>query len=317
MPAGTYPLGSAEGEADERPAQPAWTLPQGFRIAWAPVTNAEYQCFIDAGGYDDEAWWAPQGAAALAWFKGELVDEASITYWRERVTALRDDFDTALQRYFPNATEAAVEADLRRYAGWTAQETEDNLNAQFGAQRFSQPREWDAPAFYHSRQPVVGVCAWEAQAYCLWLSAASGQAVRLPTEAEWEAAARGPRGLAWPWGPDAPDAHRLNAYDSHLRRSSPVGVFPLADQAGADGAAPLADLAGNVWEWCASAYSHTLEPQVMHRPVGTDEAPDQPRAVRGGAWLSLPRHCRAGYRYWFHPPDRSGSLGFRVVICPI
>ena len=320
VPAGTYTLGDVHSpQADERPAA-LFALKEPLAMAWAPVTNAEFQCFIQAGGYSDERWWVPQGAAALAWFKGELVDQAGIDYWRERITALREDFETAVQQYFSNATptELAEDGTLRGYAKWTAQELDENLQAQFGASRRTSPAFVDDPAFNHPLQPVVGVSAFEAQAYVLWLSASSGRLMRLPTEAEWECAARGPLGEPWPWGADEPQAHRYNGYEAHLRRSSPVGVFPLADRPAATAkGSPLVDLSGNVLEWCASAYTSTPSPQGMHQAVGTDETASALRAVRGGAWNYTSINCRAGYRLGNHPSNRSVNLGFRVVSCPI
>ncbi|MDZ7812232.1 MAG: SUMF1/EgtB/PvdO family nonheme iron enzyme [Ideonella sp.] len=318
--AGPYTLGDDHSpEADERPAI-AFALKEPLAMAWAPVTNAEFDYFIQAGGYADERWWAPQGATALAWCKGELVDQSNIDFWSERITALRADFDAAVKRYFPNATRAELDAkgSLRRYARWTAAETDEKLLAQFGAQRKTLPSFWDDPAFNHPLQPVVGVSVFEAQAYLLWLSVASGRPLRLPTEAEWECAARGPLAQPWPWGLDAPTDHRYNGYESHLRRSSPVGVFPLSDRpARALGAAPLVDLTGNVWEWCASAYTPQPSALTLHRAVGSDEAASALRAVRGGAWNGTSQRCRAGYRGRNHPTDRGNDLGFRVVSCPI
>ena len=137
---------------------------------------------------------------------------------------------------------------------------------------------------------MVGVSFWEAEAFCTW---AGG---RLPTEEEWEAAARGPSGLVYPWG-DAWQDGVCNTREAVLGVTSPVGLFPRARQA----ERAIDDLAGNVWEWCASPYY----------PKSKD-SPDA-RVLRGGSWDSLRGFARSTYRYWYTPNDRGNFIGFRVV----
>jgi len=313
LPAGRYPLGDDEAEFPwERPAS-AFELRQPLRLAWAPVTNAEFRCFIEARGYEEERWWREQGETALRWWRGELVNEERMNWWRERLAALREDFDAGVARYFPSATEAHREGDLREYAAWSEQEAEGNLLHSFGAKKHRRPEFWEDARFNAPTQPVVGVSWFEAQAYCRWLGAVTGQPghYRLPTEAEWEAAARGRAGRRWPWGADALGPQDFNADPAHLRRTSPVGVFPLANTP--DG---LADMAGNVWEWTASRYTDAIEPASMHTALGPDEdGGSAPRAVRGGGWNGPASLARAGYRSRDEPDDRGGSSGFRVVVC--
>ena len=131
---------------------------------------------------------------------------------------------------------------------------------------------------------ILGVSFWEAEAFCAW---AGG---RLPTEGEWEAAARGPKGLSYPWG-DAWQDGICNTSEAELGVTSPVGLFPRARQA--DRA--IDDLAGNVWEWCASLY-------------GKDS-----RVLRGGTWGYSQNGARSADRYSNYPYDRNYYLGFRVV----
>jgi formylglycine-generating enzyme required for sulfatase activity len=146
-------------------------------------------------------------------------------------------------------------------------------------------RRWNTP-----NQPVVGVSFWEAEAFCAW---AGG---RLPTEEEWEAAARGPKGLVYPWG-DAWQDGICNTFEARLGVTSPVGLFPRSRQA--DGA--IDDLAGNVFEWCASPYY----------PKSKD-SPDA-RVLRGGSWFDDRDGARSAYRFWFDPNTRLITIGFRVV----
>ena len=116
--------------------------------------------------------------------------------------------------------------------------------------RCSEPRFWHDAAFNNPSQPVVGVCWYEAMAYATWLAAVTGQPYRLPTEPEWEWAARR-GGRPFPWG-NGWDADRLNSLEGEDRvmRTTPVGVYP-------HGATPdgIHDLAGNVWEWTATRYA--------------------------------------------------------------
>lgn len=309
LPAGRYPLGDDEAEfAWERPANTF-----ELRLAWAPVTYAEFRCFMEAGGYEAERWWREQGDTALRWWRGEWVNEERITTWRKLLAALREDFDAAVARYFPGTTEAHREGDLRRYAAWSEQEAEDNLQHSFGAKKHRRPAFWEDARFNAPTQPVVGVSWFEAQAYCRWLGAVTGQPgrYRLPTEAEWEAAARGTAGRRWPWGADALGPQDFNADPAHLRRTNPVGVFPLANTP--DG---LVDMAGNVWEWTASRYTDAIEPASMHTALGPGaDGGSAPRAVRGGCWNDPASGARAGYRGGGVPDDRFSGLGFRVVVC--
>jgi formylglycine-generating enzyme required for sulfatase activity len=149
-----------------------------------------------------------------------------------------------------------------------------------------QGRRWNAP-----NQPVVGVCFWEAEAFCAW---AGG---RLPTEEEWEAAARGPKGLTYPWGNDWQDGI-CNTREAGLGVTSPVGLFPGARQA----VLGIEDLAGNVWEWCDSFFYPAVKEVVSHA-----------RVVRGGSWDFNLDDARAACRSRNSPFSRYGLIGFRVV----
>ncbi|HEY1432425.1 MAG TPA: SUMF1/EgtB/PvdO family nonheme iron enzyme [Stellaceae bacterium] len=154
--------------------------------------------------------------------------------------------------------------------------------------RYWHDRRWNAP-----NQPVVGVSFWEAEAFCAW---AGG---RLPTEEEWEAAARGPRGLVYPWG-DGWQHGICATSEAGLGATSPVGLFPRARQA--DRA--IDDLAGNVWEWCASLYD----------PKSKDSPDD--RVLRGGSWNNVRDFAPSARREDFDPRERFYIVGFRVVRCP-
>jgi formylglycine-generating enzyme required for sulfatase activity len=171
--------------------------------------------------------------------------------------------------------------------------------------RQTQPALWNDDAFNNSAQPVVGVCWHEARAYCAWLSAQTGQHFRLPMEAEWEAAARGKQGRRYAYGDDF-DATRCNTFETHIRRTTPIGVFP-----GGETPEGLIDMSGNVWEWTSSLY----KPYRYNASDGREEliTGDDRRVVRGGSWSGDQDVARAAYRLRRLPVNRNDYLGFRVV----
>ncbi|WP_141508656.1 formylglycine-generating enzyme family protein, partial [Candidatus Chloroploca asiatica] len=118
------------------------------------------------------------------------------------------------------------------------------------------PRWWNDSTWNGAQHPVVGVSWFEAVAYCRWLSAQTGHAFRLPTEAEWEKAARGLDGRIWPWG-NAWETGRCNSNEAGHKRTTSVGQYPT----GASSYGVL-DMAGNVWEWCATRYDKSYSYQM-------------------------------------------------------
>jgi len=173
------------------------------------------------------------------------------------------------------------------------------------------PRYWDNADLNRSTQPVVGISWYQAVAYCVWLTAklrgvrsiSADQEVRLPTEAEWERAARGPhpRPLSpigrweneYPWG-GVFDPARANTAESKLNQTSPVHQYP-------HGATPESvwDLAGNVWEWTAQINKDGSVP------------------IRGGSAWNEAKHATASSRLRNLPLNRLSSRGFRCVVVPI
>jgi formylglycine-generating enzyme required for sulfatase activity len=179
-----------------------------------------------------------------------------------------------------------------------------------------------------SSQPVTSVSWSEALAYCEWLTAKLREShdmpaplriflgdgkdpsggVTLPSEAQWEKAARGADGRVYPWG-NSPDPNRANYDATGVDAVSVVGCFP-------GGASPsgVEDLSGNVLEWTRS-----IEKKYPYRPKDGREDVSKsgaPRVVRGGAFGDIDWVVRAACRHWAPPGVRRRILGFRVVVAP-
>lgn len=169
-----------------------------------------------------------------------------------------------------------------------------------------EPRFWHDRKWNGSNFPVVGISWYEASAFAEWLSSKTGNEYRLPTEAEWEKAARGSNGLLFPWGNKFYKS-KCNSADSGLDRTSPVGIFPEDES-------PYGcqDMAGNVLEWCSDWYAkdYYLNSQDIN-PKGTKSGIY--RICRGGSWQSGAVECRTVQRSCKRPSFRSEFVGFRLA----
>ncbi|MCA1561374.1 MAG: formylglycine-generating enzyme family protein [Acidobacteria bacterium] len=251
IPAGEFPMGCDEAEADERPSRSVHV--DEFLIAVQPVTQAEYARFVHETGH-----------RVPAIYELPVVVTAG---GRERERAFR-------------AT--------------------------------GQPYVWSdsAPPADRLDHPVTLVRWDDAVAYCAWLSTASGRTLRLPTEAEWEKAARGGLERKWyPWGDRLErdlanfltDPSMKAAHGTSTCRTYPPNAYGLFD------------VIGNVWEWVQDWY----DPSYYH--TGPDRNPTGPpkghlRVLRGGSWLVADvRMLSCSHRHKVPPDTYSYGIGFRVA----
>jgi formylglycine-generating enzyme required for sulfatase activity len=236
IPAGDFLMGEG-GEQHEL------FLPD-YQVGKYPVTNSEYERFIDAGGYRDKHWWTE--------------------------------------------------------AGWL----------EIG-QKQNQPRFWHDARFDDPNQPVIGLSWYECVAYCRWLSAETDRLYRLPTEAEWEKAARGGDGRLYPWGNEF-DPGRLNGRgpgDRQVCASTPVGLYPT-------GVSPfgLFDCVGNVWEWCATRWKKPFPYDAEHDEWQADYLQGQNlRVLRGGSWYYKQDVTSCTHRFKFQSFGWNDRGGCRLV----
>jgi formylglycine-generating enzyme len=189
--------------------------------------------------------------------------------------------------------------------------------AQFlAATQHRKPLHWSDPHFSNLRQPVVAPSWFDAVSYCEWLSGLTQRRFRLPTEAEWEYAARG--GLEqkpFPWGDEPPES--LANYAVRWKTGpEPVGC---AEQNGYG----LCDIAANVHEWCVdwfdtNYYSVAPErnpqgPVESGSPAGAKQSAPARRASRGGSWRHFTKVSRCAARSSIPPEFQYADYGFRVA----
>ncbi len=216
-------------------------------------------------------------------------------------------------RAFVEATDYKTTAETAGTAwAWTGDEWADMDGA-----------DWRHPlgpgSSAQDNEPVTQVSWDDAVAFCEWASKVTGRAVRLPTEAEWEKAARGTDGRRFPWGNGAPANGMLNFADRNLSEDwsdqsvddgyeliAPVGSFPR-------GASPYGalDMAGNVWEWTSSRHG----PYPYRADDGREDlSVADSRVVRGGGFYNPVDLVRTVNRSWYYHDHRGGSIGFRVCL---
>jgi len=272
---GEFTMGDDEGRYD-KPAHPV-RITQDFWMGRYTVTNREYRKFMDDRGYQKRRFWSNEGWAWL-----QLKDEKFDQWYADAKEKYQDLYFANAKWYKPGA----------------------------------QPTFWDDADFNADDQPVVGISWFEASAYCKWLSESMSQTsgadllVFLPSEAQWEWAARGSVNRKYPWGAEFPTEEFAN-FDGDLGKTSPVGSH-------AKGATPtgLDDMAGNVWEWCRDNWSSDIYKQRkdgVPDPVN-DQGDAAEQVLRGGAWLNVADFLRASVRSWNLVWRRNFDIGFRCCL---
>lgn len=274
IPAGAFTLGHEEEKDNQQ--RKNFRIGEPFYIARMLTTVAQYSRFVDGKGYQADAdLWGAQG---MEWRTGAFDSKNESKAYKDHLAKRTPDLRT-------------------------------------------KPWDWDAQLANVSR-PVTGISWFEARAYARWLSGQlretleerglNGYQVMLPTEPQWERAARaknltGTHEGRWPWGDEAKSApQRANIQASGIDDVSPVGVF-------APSAIGLYDMAGNVREWMDNRYESFPSETIVR--VERDATPGgERRSLRGGSWFDLPEDASCSSRLRLLPDDSNYFIGLRVVL---
>ena len=177
------------------------------------------------------------------------------------------------------------------------------------------PQGWDNGQYPPEKgdHPMVYVSWEDAQAYCQWLSAKTKKEYRLPSEAQWEKAARGLDGRIYPWGEQF-DKANANTREADIGYTSAVGQFSPQG----DSPYGCADMAGNVWEWCADWFNENEYKTRSGKPIKDPKGPGtgSARVIRGGSWHGDRSYANSACRDRRVPDLNYNYCGFRVVCAP-
>jgi len=237
-----------------------------------------------------------QGPAFWVNLKAFRIDETLVTYAEFRRFVAETKYVTSAERigYVLAAFEGMGEYEWKKLKG-------ASWRAPFGKER-------EAAWPMHDDFPVTAISWQDADHYCRHYRR------RLPTEAEWEYAARAKDGLRYAWGVEA-DASLGNYKDTKIGQTSAVGMFPAPNSLG------LYDMSGNVWEWTSSRWGGKVGKPDFKYGQWQEQEPERNlldpiefRVVRGGSWLSTSDLVRCALRGRYHPLFRDLNIGFRVVL---
>jgi len=346
---GSDPTRDPDYFKDELPQHPCDLLDDDYRIGMYPVTNAEYDCFVRADGYQDTGWWRTE--AARRWLQGQADIEPALRWWRWLRDVIRADPDLP-DRHERQKLRSPQEMNTWRWVAFQAsdEELEAAVRRDIGlAEPPRAPLFWDNRKLTHPNRPVVGVSWYEASAYCTWLThvlRAAGrlgadEEIRLPNEPEWEKAARGGSsplrpalsgvlslskdgvegaggiegGRIYPWKGKW-DPAMCNSLEGRVLLPAPVGVYP-------EGASPCGalDMAGNVWQWTRSLWGPDVETPRFGYPYDPEDDRENAessdlRVLRGGSWSDLRWGVRCAYRGRSDPDLRVSDCGLAGCSVP-
>jgi formylglycine-generating enzyme required for sulfatase activity len=245
-------------------------------------------------------------------FEPEMVWVAAGEFWMgsekgDRGTLEREkpDHQVDLDGYWIGKTPVTV-AEFARFVERSGYHTTAENN--------ESERTWRRPMGKGSHlagresHPVIQVSWEDAMEYCRWLSRMSGRQYGLPSEAQWEKAARGTDRRVHPWGNGTPDKSRCNI-DLWFKDTTPVGAFSPAG----DSPYGCVDMVGNVWEWCADWWGETYyQASPLRNPAGP--VTGKYHSVRGASWGNSRWYARCAYRDWNSGSYFDYYLGFRVAL---
>ncbi len=311
VPGGRYTIG-ADTELSEVWSPRHEVTLKAFRIGRFPVTVAEWKLFMASGGYDDERWWPTDAAAA--WCSGEGTSlAATMKEWNVRREFTEDRSRLKHLYDLGRVPQLAYEQWVEKLK-MSDEEFEAHLEERYSGGRLTEPDYWSEPIFAAASKPVVGVSWFEAEAYCHWLTAQTGITFRLPTEVEFEAAARGLEGRLYPWGDECSDG-RCNSVEAHVRSTTPVGVFPCGDTPNG-----ISDLSGNTYEWTSTLWGDFTGEPAYGYPYCPDDGREDTgapatvcRVLRGSSWARTVITCHACFRTPELPDRRGNDGGFRLA----
>lgn len=296
---GTYKIGDNMGWYEDEPLT-EYVLDYDYKISRFPVTNKEYERFMLSGGYENPVWWEQIDNIGGPF---AATPSTSIQLWR-----LNDKLFYRLTEKIEEWVIAGLispeKGRLWKQLSGTSDEffrlkhtKEEVLSAEKHLIKYSYPRFWFEPSFNKLSQPVVGISLHEAKAYCTWLTNETGINFRLPTETEWEIAAKTSRGYRYSFGSEF-DATKLNSLETHIRKTTPVGIYGFGDEQDDI----LFDMSGNIFEWTDSKYdpSHEFSEDI--------------HVAKGGSWSFIGEvHARNAFRLGIYSNNWGYALGFRLV----